>query len=77
MSGVFSTAAPRMSRPTPLFPLLDNRDFSAATQALMRIHSADYGLCVDCQLSIAFERLQLEPHALRCITCQTLHERKH
>jgi len=56
---------------------IDSREFSAVTQALLRIHSADYGLCVDCHLSIAFERLQLEPQALRCITCQTLIERTH
>jgi len=56
---------------------IDSREFSAVTQALLRIHSADYGLCVDCHLSIAFERLQLEPQALRCITCQTLFERTH
>jgi len=56
---------------------IDNRDFSAVTQALLRIHSADYGLCLDCHLSIAFERLQLEPQALRCTACQTLYERSH
>jgi len=56
---------------------IDNREFSAVTQALFRIHSADYGLCVDCHLSIGFERLQLEPQALRCTSCQTLHERAH
>ena len=54
---------------------IDNRDFSAVSQALLRIHSADYGLCVDCRKSIAFERLQLEPQTLRCISCETLHER--
>ena len=56
---------------------IDNREFSAVTQALLRIHRADYGLCVDCHLSIGFERLQLEPQALRCTSCQTLHERAH
>ena len=56
---------------------IDNRDFSAVTQALLRIHSTDYGLCLDCHLSIAFERLQLEPQALRCTACQTLYERSH
>jgi RNA polymerase-binding transcription factor DksA len=56
---------------------IDNREFSAVTQALLRIHSADYGLCLDCHLSIGFERLQLEPQALRCTSCQTLYERTH
>jgi len=54
---------------------IDNRDFNAVIQALLRIHSADYGLCIDCHLPIAYERLQLEPQALRCTACQTLDER--
>ena len=56
---------------------IDSREFNAVTQALLRIHSADYGLCVDCHLSIAFERLQLEPQALRCTAWQTVYERSH
>ena len=56
---------------------MDCREFSATTQALQRIHGADYGLCLDCHLSIAFERLQLEPQALRCVACQTLYEQSH
>jgi len=56
---------------------IDSREFSAITQALLRIHGPDYGLCVDCHLAIAFERLQLEPQALRCTACQALHERTH
>lgn len=54
-----------------------SREFSALTQALQRIHGADYGLCVDCHLPIAFERLQLEPQAMRCTTCQALREQTH
>ncbi|MDR3367598.1 TraR/DksA C4-type zinc finger protein [Rhodoferax sp.] len=54
---------------------IDSREFTAVTQALLRFHSADYGLCVNCHMPIAFERLQLEPQTLRCIRCETLHER--
>jgi RNA polymerase-binding transcription factor DksA len=54
---------------------MDSREFNALTQALQRIHGADYGLCVDCHVPIAFERLQLAPQAMRCTTCQTLQER--
>ncbi|MBT3067297.1 TraR/DksA C4-type zinc finger protein [Rhodoferax sp. U11-2br] len=56
---------------------INSHEFSAVTQALLRIHDADYGLCLDCHSSIAFERLQLEPQALRCTSCQTLYERSH
>lgn len=40
-------------------------------EALQRLRSPDYGLCVDCGKGIAFDRLQLNPEALRCIACQS------
>jgi DnaK suppressor protein len=55
---------------------IDNQDFQAVTSALQRIHGADYGICVDCQVGIPYERLSVEPQALRCVTCQNLQERK-
>lgn len=38
--------------------------------ALQRIASGQYGLCMDCGTTIAAQRLQANPRALRCITCQ-------
>jgi RNA polymerase-binding transcription factor DksA len=32
-------------------------------------------LCVDCHGAIPFERLRLEPQALRCVACQSFNER--
>jgi len=55
---------------------LDSNEFKALSDALQRIHRADYGLCVDCQVGIPFDRLQVEPQALRCAPCQARHERK-
>jgi DnaK suppressor protein len=55
---------------------IDSGEFNAISDALQRVHRADYGLCIDCQAAIPFERLRLEPQALRCTACQTLHERK-
>jgi RNA polymerase-binding transcription factor DksA len=40
-----------------------------------RIASGDYGVCVDCERDIGFERLRATPSAIRCIACQTLHEK--
>ena len=54
---------------------IDSGEFQAISDALQRVHRADYGLCVDCQEAIPFERLQIEPQALRCARCQALHER--
>jgi RNA polymerase-binding transcription factor DksA len=53
---------------------IESREFNAVTQALKRIHGADYGHCVDCHAAIAFERLELEPQVLRCAVCQSLYE---
>jgi len=40
-----------------------------------RIANGDYGVCVDCGRDIGFERLRATPSAIRCIACQTLHEK--
>jgi DnaK suppressor protein len=55
---------------------IDSGEFNAISHALQRVHQADYGLCLDCHVAIPFDRLRLEPQALRCAACQTLHERK-
>ena len=48
------------------------RDLEAAHE---RIANGDYGVCVDCGRDIGFERLRAAPSAIRCIACQTLHEK--
>jgi|SRR5450830_51365 len=55
---------------------IESIEFNEIQQAMERIHGAAYGLCIDCQEAIPFERLQLQPQALRCVTCQTIHEGK-
>ncbi len=40
-----------------------------------RITEGSYGTCADCGEDIRFERLRAEPGALRCIRCQSLHEK--
>lgn len=42
--------------------------------ALLRLQQREYGNCHDCCEPIAFERLRLNPEALRCIACQTAQE---
>lgn len=42
--------------------------------ALQRLDGDDYGLCVDCGETIAFERLRVQPQALRCIGCEQARE---
>lgn len=55
---------------------IDRGEYTEIRAALERIHGAAYGLCVDCHAAIPFDRLQIEPQALRCTPCQTLHERE-
>lgn len=55
---------------------IDSAEFDAIRSALKRVHDASYGLCVDCEKRIPYERLRVEPQALRCVACATLHERK-
>ena len=40
-----------------------------------RMSSGEYGVCVDCGRDIGFERLRATPSAIRCIDCQTRHEK--
>jgi len=42
--------------------------------AMQRIKNGSYGVCINCQKSIAFNRLKAEPAASRCITCQQSQE---
>ncbi len=42
--------------------------------ALARIHDSRFGQCIDCGESIAFDRLKLEPWALRCVACEAKRE---
>lgn len=47
------------------------RDIDAA---LLRMATGNYGVCDNCQTSIAIERLQAYPTAKRCHRCQVKHE---
>ena len=45
--------------------------------ALRRVQGEDYGLCADCGGTIAFDRLRLEPWALRCVACESALESRY
>lgn len=50
---------------------LELREIADVSLALQRIRDEDYGLCADCDSAIAFDRLRLEPWALRCVGCES------
>ena len=50
------------------------RDIDAAQK---RIAEGGYGLCIDCDVDIAIERLRVYPTAKRCRSCQSKYEGSH
>lgn len=54
---------------------METAELGQVGRALQRLGGADYGLCESCGEPIAFDRLKLEPHALRCVACETARER--
>lgn len=52
----------------------DLRELGAVSEALRRIQTPAYGLCAGCEAPIPFERLKIEPWALRCVACESARE---
>lgn len=50
------------------------RDIDAA---LMHIAAGNYGVCIDCEVSIEADRLEAYPTAKRCQPCQAGYENLH
>jgi len=50
------------------------RELAYITDALVRIHSPEFGLCAECGGEIPFSRLRANPIATRCRPCQDAHE---
>lgn len=42
-----------------------------------RLADGSYGVCIDCDADIDFERLKVNPTALRCVECQSQFEKTH
>ena len=53
----------------------DLSELRAIEAARTRLSDGSYGICADCGGDIGYERLKANPSALRCIDCQTLHEK--
>jgi RNA polymerase-binding protein DksA len=50
-------------------------ELNKISTTLERLDSGDYGLCVECEMPIARERLEAYPYAGECIDCATMGER--
>lgn len=55
----------------------DINELKAIDAARERIKNGTYGECVDCLTPIPYERLEVQPAAMRCAPCQNLHEKTH
>ena len=53
----------------------DLSELRAIEAARTRLSDGSYGTCADCGGDIGYERLKANPAAVRCITCQTQHEK--
>jgi DnaK suppressor protein len=53
------------------------REVRAIEAAFGRIQEGTYGVCIDCDNPIGFERQQAYPTAQRCYRCQTVYEKTH
>ena len=50
------------------------REMDQIDAALQRLDENRYGVCVDCELDIPFERLEAVPYVLRCADCASTRE---
>jgi DnaK suppressor protein len=55
----------------------ETAELGAIEAALARLDAGHYGECQDCGATIAQARLAAYPSALRCVACQTAHEKTH
>ena len=51
-----------------------HQELGLVRQALQRLHTPGYGLCVQCGEPIALGRLKAEPWTLRCVDCESSRE---
>jgi DnaK suppressor protein len=54
---------------------IETQELGAVSNALRRLPSDEFGVCTDCASEIPFDRLKVEPWALRCVACESARER--
>jgi len=53
---------------------MKRRELRQVDEALAALARGDYGLCEDCEVEIAEERLEIQPFATRCVDCERKRE---
>jgi DnaK suppressor protein len=52
----------------------DYNEYRAVNTALTRMSAGEYGSCEHCGRAISLKRLEVQPFATRCVTCQEQYE---
>lgn len=52
----------------------DTAELGAVSRALLKLQDGSYGLCTACGTEIPFDRLKVEPQAMRCVACESAAE---
>ena len=52
----------------------DREELDGVVAAIARLDAGVYGDCIECEEPIAYERLFVQPAAVRCAPCQAKHE---
>lgn len=55
----------------------DLTELRAVEAAHQRLGNGTYGICVNCEAEIPYERLKVQPTAERCAPCQEHYEKTH
>ena len=50
------------------------QELGRVSSALGRLDDADFGFCRQCGVQIPFDRLKIEPQAVRCVACESAAE---
>jgi DnaK suppressor protein len=53
---------------------IEERELAAVRAALARLRDGEYGVCAQCDAEIPYDRLRVEPWALRCVACEGARE---
>lgn len=53
----------------------ETQELGAVSEALRRLRGDGFGVCSDCAADIPFDRLKVEPWAMRCVACESARER--
>ena len=53
---------------------IEERELAAVKAALARLRDGEYGVCAQCDAEIPYDRLRVEPWALRCVHCEGARE---